>query len=550
MGLTIIFSLALSFLLFLWAQPGQSEHEADWQWLVQQVRSGASVIVLPNDITREGDEGLFAENPITIDGNGFSLKEAIVDGGQITFYNATLLGVHGLDDENGGTALTLRGDGAIVIFTGHTSAVGGRSGPIGEYGGDGVRLTGKKQGLILRNKTSATGGTGYFIGGAGIRVVGCECTVLMADSAACIGKPGLGVGGAGIQAVSCATASFNNHATSAGGGSVYTGGAGVLSIPCQACKSNGNVKALDQTMITGGVGATGGAAVRIEREPPKDLSEQVMKAALRVEGKAILVGGHGGKAGPAISAIESGIYYKGTPSLFSGNFYESETPILDYQNCIENGTKDTLILFKGNQLPIEAYPAKDMSSIISSELRQANDRYTPAAIENGLTKRGLTHKYNGMSVERGKTGRAGMNGTRLFITLWNGSYEKRLDFTQLLGSDGADGTLYALVATRSEECLAAEVAVSSFEKLTSLGITQFAYTMNDPVYYERIVDIRKLLNAVYAQELPVDTVILGTVDDSVIFVYEGSKKWVYQEDLMDRIRVVLEALPEEEEKSG
>jgi hypothetical protein len=188
-----------------------------------------------------------------------------------------------------------------------------------------------------------------------------------------------------------------------------------------------------------------------------------------------------------------------------------------------------------------------MSSIISSELRQANDRYTPTAIENGLTKRGLTHKYNGMSVERGKTGRARIDGGNLQITLWNGSYEKRLDFTQLLGSDGADGALYALVAARSEECLAVEGAVTSFEKLASLGISQFAYTMNDPVYYERIVDVLKLLRAVYDEDAPVASIILGTADDSVIFVFEGSKKWVYQEELMEQIKVALEEMPEGEE---
>lgn len=541
-GIMIITTLALLLLLFFMSA-AQSEQEADWQWLIKQVNSGASVIILPNSITCEGEEGLLAEAPVTINGNGFSIKGALVDGGQITFYNTTLLGVHGLNDENGGIALTVRGDNAVVIFAGYTSAVGGRSGPNGEYGGDGVRLTGKKQGLILRSKTSATGGTGYFNGGVGVRVTGCENTVLVTDSAACIGKPGLGVGGAGIEAASCATVSLSNRAGASGGNSVYTGGSGILSIPCEACASQGNVKILDQTMITGGVGATGAPAVKIHRNPPED-STQAAKVALRVEGEPILVGGHGGTAGAAISASNCGVYYNGTPTLYSGNFYETQASIVELDACVENGSKDALVLVDGEQLGIEAYPAKDMSSIISAELMQANDRYAPTAIENGLTTRELASKFNEMSVERGKTGRARINNSNLRITLWNGSYEKRLDFVQLLGSDGAEGMRYVMMAARSEECLAVEGLASSFETLQSLGFTQFAYTMADPVYYERIVDIGKLLQAAQAEETPVKTIILGTADDCVIFIHEDSQKWEYQEELMEQIRVELEELPE------
>lgn len=542
-----LFAVISILVLFLVGAKAMGEQEADWQWLVRQVQSGVQNIELPNSIVCEGDEGLIAEERVTIDGKGYAIKGAIIDGGQIIFHNTSLQGVHGIDDENGGSALTVRGDNAIIIFTGSTSAVGGRSGPTGEYGGDGVSLIGNKQGLILREKTSVIGGMGYFNGGVGVRVTGCENTVLISDSAACIGKPGLGVGGAGIEAPSCATIGFSNQATSTGGGSVYTGGAGVLSTLCPTCQAQGNVKILDQSMITGGVGATGGPAVQIKRIQTDD--SQNRKVALRVEGEVILVGGHGGNAGPTISASHSMVYYQGSPTLYGGDYIEQEASILAYEDCVENGAKDAVNMINGKQLRIDAYPAKDMSSIISTELRQANDRYSPTTVENGLTTRGLTNKYGAMSVERGRTGRAAINGITLRITLWNGSYEQRLDFTQLLGSDGADGMRYVIVSARSEEWLAVEGMLASFEKLQSLGFTQFAYTTGDPVYCERIVDLSKLLDAAHAEETPVKNIILGTADDCVIFIHEGSKKWDYQEELMEQIQVELEALPEEPESA-
>lgn len=529
------------------AQAATKEPDATWQWLLRQVQSGVTTILLPSDIVCEGDEGLLAEVPVTIDGNGFALKGALVDGGQITIHNTRLYGIHGLADENGGAALTVRGDETIVILTGYTSAVGGRSGPSGEYGGDGVRLEGNRQGLILRGKSTATGGTGYFNGGAGVRAVGCENTVLVTDTAACIGKPGLGVGGAGVDAPSCATIGFNDRTASVGGGSAYVGGSGVLSVPCKACQAHGSIKILGESIITSGVGATGGHAVQIIREPVDVKEETGAAADLRLEGQVMLVGGHGGVAGSALFAAGCILQYADTPTLYSGNFYEEEAPVLALTDCVENGAKEGVVQEKGKQLGIEAYPAKDMSSIISGELMQANDRYTPTAIDNGLTKRELFTKYGGLTVERGKTGKAAVNGASLRMNLWNSTYEKRLDFHQLLGSDNTEqGMRYVMVATVPEEWLTVESTVESLEKLIALGVTQFAYTSVDPVYCERIIDLAALMELVRAEEIPVARILLGTADDCVIFIYEGDKQWVYQEEAMEKILVPLEEIPVED----
>lgn len=537
--------LALMLICGAQAMAATKEPDATWEWLLKQVKSGNKIITLPSNIICEGDEGLLAEEPITIEGDGFSLKGALVDGGQVTFHNTRLQGIHGLADESGGAALTVRGDETVVIFTGHTDAIGGRSGPTGEYGGDGVRLEGNRQGLILRGKSTSTGGIGYFNGGAGVRIIGCENTVLATDSAACIGKPGLGVGGAGVDGPSCATVGFSGRTASAGGGSAYTGGSGILSVPCTVCQVHGNMKVLDQAIITSGVGAAGGHAIEILRES-FDSTKKDLPVDLRLEGEITLVGGHGGTAGSAIHAVSGILRYMDTPTFYSGNYLEKEAPILDLTDCIEDGSKEGIIAEQGKQLGTEAYPAKDMSAIISAELKQTNDRYTPSVVTDGLTKRELATKYHELSVVKGKTGKAAVNGISMKMNLWNGTYEKRLDFYQWLASDGKDGVRYVMVATKPEEWLAVEGTVEAFEKLLSLGITQLAYTSVDPVYCERIIDLAAMLEAVKAAEMPVERVLFGTADDCVIFVFEGDKQWVYQEELMDKLRVELEALPAED----
>lgn len=508
----------------------------DWAWLIAQVKSGKETIKLPNDIICEDEEGLLAEKPVTIEGGGFSIKNMAVSGGQVTFHDVKLRGEHGLADENGGPGLRLFGEHTVAIFSGATAVEGGRSGPAGECGGDGILLAGDHQRVLLYDKASATGGTGAFIGGNGIHVLSNACSVLVGGDATCAGKNGLVEGGAGLSALSCSEVVILENGSAEGGSSQYTGGAGVLSIVCDACDAHGIATVKDSAILTSGTGADGGHGILMLRKTPGEPAD------LRIEGTPILIGGGGGTAGAAIRAENSGIAYKGEPMLFGGNFYETESEVRWLDNCSESGDMEKIAEEAGIQ--VTSHPASGISSIIRAELDRQNERYTPPVVQDGLTTRELAYKLGGYTVDRGKVSGMTLDGKALLISMFNGTMEKKLQYTPRLSEVGPDGGLrLVLIAEAPEEWLTVESTVAALRKLSKSGFTQFAYTSVDPVYCERIVNLEALLKAIDKEKEPPEKIILGTADDAVIFL-RGKEPNEYKTGLMEKILVPLEELPE------
>lgn len=516
----------------------------EWSWLVREIENGKTTITLPNSIVFEGDAGLSPTEPITIIGNNQTLTGVILDGGMVTFKDVVLAGIDGLDDEDGGAGLTLRGEGTIAVLSGTSRAAGGNSGPSGSNGGAGILMEADKQGVILRNQASSTGGIGRFYGGAGIHAIGCASSVLATDSVVLIGRQGIAEGGAGIDMPSCATITLSEYASAGGGSSVTDGGAGVRSLLCEACEARGLVTAGGTAILSGGVGKTGGAALHATRSARSDAD---VPPDLTLSDGSMYFGAAGETAGSAIDAQNCMIFFGGEAQFYSGAYYAETAPVLALTDCIEEGDPEMIQLVDGTK--VDKYPASDVSLIINSALSVVSDRYTPVVTENGLNTRKLAAKLNGITVERGKVSQARVNDGGLKITLWNGTYEKRLEYNQWLMSDGGDGVRLVLIATTSQVWPTLDTTVAALRKLDSLGVTQLAYSNVDPVYNERIIDIKAVLAAVDAYASPVDHVLFGTEDDCVIFLLEDGKTREYQEELMQDVRVPLEE-PDPEELEG
>ncbi len=505
----------------------------EWSWLQKQVADGAKEIVLTGNISRgEEEEGLLATSTVTISGKGFEITGAQVDGGTVIFRDASLSGAHGLGEENGQPALTLRGKGTVVVLSGNTKVIGGRSGPKGERGGNGVLLTDDQEGVLLRNRAYVQGGAGYLYGASGIKITGSGSSVLLTDSAATMGGIGLANGGSGLEIPSCAKVEFKAKSTAVGGASVYTGGDGIHSFPCDTCQQQQPMSVEGEAMVTSGAGETGGNAIYLERKESSQAPDLLLKDTVT------LIGGAGGTAGSAIWAKNALISFADTPTLYSGDYFATAADALSLVDSKTEGNADMGTQQDGLQLA--KHPASDMSLILNQEISQISTHYTPAHVENGLNTLELTTKMNGLSVEKGRVSRVSVGGG-LKINLWNATLEKRLDFNQRFSSDGKESVRLILIAASSEHWLSLESAVTSLKKLQSLGITQLAYTSIEPVYCERIVDITALLGAIDADkgESPVEQVILGTADDSVIFVRKDKTR-DYQETLMPEIRRMLE----------
>lgn len=503
-----------------------------WSWLQKQVADGAKEITLTGNISRSEEEGgLLATGTVTISGKGFVITGAQVDSGTVIFQDVSLSGVHGIEEENGQPALTLRGKGTVAVLSGNTQVIGGRSGIKGEHGGNGILLTDDQEGVLLRNRAYIQGGAGYLYGASGIKIEGNGCSILLTDNAAAMGGIGLANGGAGLEVPSCAKVDFKGKSTAVGAASVYAGGDGILSTPCAVCQQHQTVSVEEEAMITSGVGETGGNAIHLERSKTSEAPDLMLKDTIT------LMGGAGGTAGASILAKNAMISFAGTPTLYGGDYYATKAAALSLTGSGTEGDMDTAIQLDGNKL--EKHPASDMSLILNQELSQISSRYTPMLVEKGLTTLELTTKMNDLSVEKGRVSRVSVGGG-LKINLWNATLEKRLDFNQRFSTDGKEGIRLILIASSSEHWLSLESAVTSLRKLQSLGITQLAYTSVDPVYCERIVDIDGLLAAIEADEgeSPVEQVILGTADDCVIFVRKDKTR-DYQEELMPEIRRML-----------
>lgn len=507
------------------ASQAASTQTAPWQWLVDEVASGKEVIQLPGNIVRDNDTGLFPEGTVRIEGNGYTITDALVDGGTVIFKDIEILGDHGVRDEIGGPALTIRGDGAIVMLTGWASADGGPSGPTGETGGDGILMTGNHQGLILNNTASAKGGAGRIFGGAGVRVTGCENSLLVTDSASLVGNGGIGIGGAGLIVPSCCKATFEETASITGGISQHDGGHGVQSLPCEACDVRGVISFSGMTMAIGAVGDTGGDGIRLLRGEAGELTDLILADS------SMLLAGDGATAGAALRAEYAAIEITGEVLAYGGSYFATETPALSLENCTVTG--DEIAVTEGAQT--ETYPARNASVIIRAAVGQQSGRYAPVVIEDGLVTQDLVTKLNGFTVDKGTTNQVKISGNSLKIYMFNGTYDKRLSFKQGLMSDGAEGTRLVLIASVSDEWPTMEGTVAGLRKLLSIGVTELAYTCVAPVYHDRILDLASLLAAIdaYGEEIP--KIICGTADDAIIFV-QSNGAWDYQEGLMQEVR--------------
>ncbi len=511
---------------------------ADWAWLVAQVESGAETITLPCDISCENDEVLLPKGKLTIIGNGHTLADITLGSGTVIFQNVRLVGFDGLAGESGGPGLTLQGDGTIAVFTEGTRATGGRSGTEGEFGGDGVLMEGNGQGLLLSGKVSARGGIGKFYGGAGVRVLGCNGNVMAAGDTNLMGDLGLGIGGAGLNAPACCKITLSDRAKASAGRSSYDGGHGVFSHACDVCDFHAAVSIGGESMLFGGAAKVGGSALYIERGETK---QAIPDFDLTIQGQPSFFGAAGDTSGAAITAIGCRIQYDGEPSFTSGAYCTEASSVIALTDCEEAGAMDARVLLEGAQLDLETdpHPASDMALIINSALSQQNNRFVPETVENGLNTRDLQTKFGGLTVERGRVTQAKVNDGGLKISVYDGQRLSRLEFNQYLMSDGAEGVRLVLVATSTQEWLIVESTLAALKKLTSLGVTQLAYTNKEPVYHERIIDIATVVDAAEKYEKPVSNVIFGTADDCVIFVPEDGT-WIYQEDLMPLVLVPLE----------
>lgn len=518
----LIILLGLMFLLPATAFAA-AETPADWAWLVAQVASGAESITLPNDITCDSDDGLLAASNCDIIGNGFAITGAILDGGVFVLRDVRLVGIHGVDDEHGGTALTLRGDGTVAALMGTTRAEGGRSGMDGDHGGDGILMDGENQGLIMDGTSVAAGGVGHLYGGAGVRVLGCNANLLLSSNAAIVGSSGVAEGAAGIVSPSCCKITMNKQGTTTGGASPYVGGDGIASLLCEACEGRAPVSLSDMAMAIGSTGQDGGSGIRITREGATD------EADLLLSGSCMLIGGDGNTAGAALHAEGCLIVASDTPTAVGGRFFETETAVL----VLEDSTVDGEINATDG-VQTDSYPASNVSSIINTALSQRSDRYVPKVIEDGLGSRELLQSLNGVSVEKGSVSQANVSGGGLKIFMHNGTLEKRMQFKQHLMDDGAGGVRLVLIGSSSDEWPTIDATVAALRKLESLGVTQLAYTCVPPVYHERVLDIATLLAAIDESEAEVARIMCGTADDAIIFYYED-KTMDYQEELMAEV---------------
>ena len=517
----------------------------DWAWLVAQVDSGIETVSLPNSIVCDSETGLKPEKSVKIIGNHFTLTGALVDGGTVFFEDVTFAGVNGVEEQNGSPALTLRGQGTIAVLSGASRVTAGHSGPRGEYGGDGIVLSGDGQGLILRGNTAVSGNIGWLYGGSAIHVLGCNSSILATDTTIITGHAGVFEGGAGIKAPSCCKTTLMGQVSASGGSSQHEGGSGIDTHPCETCSGRSPVQITNSARLTGGVGETGGSALRMARTAAERKDET---PDLSIEENSMLLGASGGTAGSALIMEGCVIQFSGTPMLFSGSHYITEASVMSLTDCTLTGNPDEAEQIAGEKTDV--YPARDVSQIIQNTLSKRETAYTSKPLEDGLNTRTMVTKLDGHSVEKGKVTQARLDGNGLTITLWDGTLETRLQFNQRLMKDGAEGLRFVLISTTSQEWPTVRIAVTSLNKLQKEGFTQLAYTCIDPVYNERIVDIAALLEAVEAHEEPVTSLYLGTADDCVIFVLEDEKNRVYQETLMNEILRPLEDAENSTEESA
>lgn len=528
-----VFLVLLLLSLLLPAHSLADDPAFDWDWLLKQAAAGRKTATLQTDVVCDPDKPLIAsEAGFTIECGGYGITGAVIGGGMVTIRNGNLLGLDALADEDGGAGLTVRGEGTIVVLSGSTKVAGGRGSLQGGTGGDGVRLEGDNQGLILRGTTVASGGFSRGTGGAGVRAAGCGVSVRLTDTASAQGGMGYYTGGAGIAARACTGVGVGGNATVGGNAGVFTGGHGIDSKPCDICARSGSVALSERCVVAGGTGAVAGCGVHMQRVAPGE------DADLTLSGECIVFGGSGMTGGSAVRLIQGTLAFgEGEMSLFAGGYMYNPSPALALEGSKTLGEVSAAIQAEGAQL--DADPGAETAYIVDRAMRVQNAREIPDEVVNGLNARKLQTKLGSLSVEGGVVSSVNLSGNSLRISMWNATYEQRLSFRQRLMTDGEDGARFILICERSHPFVTVDATVAALRKLQTLGVTQFAYTTAAPVYYERVLDLGALLDAVDASDQPVVRVWFGTADDAVIFIGEDESR-NYQINLMDELRLELE----------
>lgn len=493
-----------------------------WADVRAQLDHGAQSVKILNSLVVPEGETLAPSDTLTFEGGGFSLHGGFtVESGTVIFKDTVLEGAAGANGQDGGAALTVAA-GAIAVLSGHSSAVGGRSGAGGENGGSAIVLLGDRSGLILRGNARATGGIGVAQGGCGVLAQGCQCSVILTDGASAAGGAALGEGGDGLRAPGCATLSVSSATQMAGGNSVTLGGRALASMACDVCMVSRAVTVSESAVLVGGTGATGGAALCVERTVAGKTPD------LTLTDGCMLFGGTGRDAGSALTAA-CRVAFGGTVQCYAGSYLEGAAAVLELSDTTIVEGRESLTEVEGTKIASD--PTSAVASYVYGALQQMDEGGRVAPGESAFAPDGLLTSLGGLRVEKGAVNQLYLNGNGYRLTLWNATYEKKLSFQErLMECDG--GVRLVLVAQTSDEYLTLESTTAALKKLQTLGVTELALSMVNPVYYERTLKLAPLLDAIEAYgEDAISRVLIGTADDCVIF-RDADGKRDYQENLM------------------
>lgn len=494
-----------------------------WADVRAQLDKGAEIIRLTSAVSVPAGETLSVEGTLTIDGAGFALSGGLtVEKGTVIFKDVNLSGANGINAENGRPALIVR-DGAIAVLSGASSAAGGRAGSIGMRGGDGVLLEGESSGLILRGSSHASGGMGMNEGGCGVKAEGCGASVIITDTASVLGGSGMHVGGSGLNAPGCVSMTASVSAQMAGGNATLTGGDGLCSLACERCGKAGPVAISDNSVFVGGIGAQGGSALKVRRDAPAE------KTDVTVSGAGMFFGGTGRISGYAMELTRCSVAFEGTLMAVAGGFSESTVDALALGACDVRTGVDCVLQTPGSQ--ISGDPTFSVAGTVYNALQQVDEASRFQTVESMLDPEQMRTTLGKLKTEKSAKSQVYLGGSAYKTTLWNATYEKKLQIkTRLMECE--DGVRMVLIAQDSPEYLTMDSTLAALKKYHSLGVTELALTMTDPVYYERVLALGPLLEAVEAYGADkVERIMIGTADDCVIFVLPDGA-WDYQETLL------------------
>ena len=497
-----------------------------WDDVRAQIDQGAATVQIPNDMTVPAGETIGVDGTLTIEGGGCTLSGGLtVSGGVVIFKDTALTGANGIDSDDGYAALTVL-EGAAVVLSGRSSAIGGRAGQFGAKGGDGVVLEGEGSGLILRGTAYASGGVGREQGGHGVWVKGCGASVILTDNASAIGSASMHTGGSGLYAPACASVTLSGMAQLAGGNGTNDSGSGLTGVPCEACEKTAQIAIKDTAVLVGGIGYDGGAGLNVERAEAGDTADVTLSDG------CMFFGGSGVNGGAAIRAVNSAIAVEGAPQCYGGGYSGDARTVVQFYGCALTG-ESSITQIDGAK--IAADPTQSVAEYVHVTLQQVDEAARFRPVETALSADEMTTSLDGLKVEKNAVTQVYLNGSNYKTTLWNATYEKKLSFKERL-MQAEDGVRLVLIAQESPEYLTFESTPAALKKYVSLGVTELALTMIEPVYYERVLSLEGLLEAMEAYGMDeIGRVMIGTADDCVIFRTAKGNVWDYQETLLPEL---------------